>query len=237
MEYRYAIMPLVYSVRDIAELFSNINDVFKTDRSRDRILPEPVPTTSARSFISHETTGEVVVKVIGKSKFSSPDLRLSQLITANPFLTAWELIPFSFVIDWFINVGDWLFSQTSTYIDIAEQRAFCVSTRTKLKTTTYLNLTVPTVTGKYDAEIDWNVNRCYSDGPPIVNSWHQSDHIDLLQNSFIREKLYEKVEDSYRRDLFSPQDVELSFDPSMNWKRWLDSFALTIKPTINALKR
>jgi hypothetical protein len=23
-------------------------------------------------------------------------------------LTAWELVPFSFVVDWFVNIGDWL---------------------------------------------------------------------------------------------------------------------------------
>lgn len=26
----------------------------------------------------------------------------------DPIVSAWELIPFSFVIDWFINIGDWV---------------------------------------------------------------------------------------------------------------------------------
>jgi hypothetical protein len=33
--------------------------------------------------------------------------------------TAWELIPFSFILDWFVGIGDWLASQTSEKVEPA----------------------------------------------------------------------------------------------------------------------
>lgn len=38
--------------------------------------------------------------------------RLNQAGVINPLTVAWELIPFSFVIDWFIPVGNWLAAQS-----------------------------------------------------------------------------------------------------------------------------
>jgi hypothetical protein len=40
---------------------------------------------------------------------SNPNLYLaSQLGFVNPAAIAWELVPFSFVVDWFVNVGEFL---------------------------------------------------------------------------------------------------------------------------------
>lgn len=44
---------------------------------------------------------------------TNPNLWLAnQLGFVNPLTVAWELIPFSFVVDWFVNVGDFLASYT-----------------------------------------------------------------------------------------------------------------------------
>jgi len=40
-------------------------------------------------------------------------MRLEQFGLANPAALAWELIPFSFVADWFVGVGDYLNAQTA----------------------------------------------------------------------------------------------------------------------------
>jgi hypothetical protein len=37
----------------------------------------------------------------------------SELGLTNPAILAWELIPFSFVADWFIPIGSWLEAQTA----------------------------------------------------------------------------------------------------------------------------
>lgn len=38
--------------------------------------------------------------------------RLNQAGVINPLTVAWELVPFSFVIDWFVPVGNWLAAQS-----------------------------------------------------------------------------------------------------------------------------
>jgi hypothetical protein len=34
--------------------------------------------------------------------------RVSNVGLTNPLVVAWELVPFSFVVDWFLPLGDWL---------------------------------------------------------------------------------------------------------------------------------
>jgi hypothetical protein len=59
-------------------------------------------------------------KMKGKYKFEySPDndwiRRLSETGCMNPALVVWELIPFSFVVDWFLPIGDFISAMTATY--------------------------------------------------------------------------------------------------------------------------
>jgi hypothetical protein len=46
---------------------------------------------------------------------------------------AWEIIPFSFIADWFVNVGDWLASLRSLEIEYAQSYCtFAISSETTL---------------------------------------------------------------------------------------------------------
>jgi hypothetical protein len=48
-------------------------------------------------------------KMCGSYRITNPNLLLaSELGLTNPATVIWEVIPFSFLIDWFTNVGDWL---------------------------------------------------------------------------------------------------------------------------------
>lgn len=63
-----------------------------------------------------------------------PDLfLLNKAGLLNPALVAWELVPFSFVIDWFVNLGGWLASLTS-FVGLSLQNEFSSSYGVVLRT-------------------------------------------------------------------------------------------------------
>lgn len=105
MSYRYGVMPLYYALHDALKTFNEG-------------LNEPryvkVRGTSKESVNGNYYEGENLVIQTGSivSRVSiaakvTPDIA-SSLGLDNPALIAWELVPLSFVFDWFINVGDYL---------------------------------------------------------------------------------------------------------------------------------
>ena len=113
LEYQYGLKPLM------SDLYDSFNEM-------SRVIPKPVfhrykaNAKTSDSSIEHNPHGSVLMR----SQSSTWSLRSrvtavvsrSSIRTAaeygltNPLLLAWELIPYSFVIDWMIPVGDVLSS-------------------------------------------------------------------------------------------------------------------------------
>jgi hypothetical protein len=56
-----------------------------------------------------QSTGKVTVKLMARYKVTfQPQVDASRLGFTNPLALAWELVPYSFVADWFIPIGKWL---------------------------------------------------------------------------------------------------------------------------------
>lgn len=229
MQYRYAVMPLYYSIRDALELIQGMHDKFKTDRSK-RILPvysdDPYPANEDHVF--HVVSGTVTIRCVGKSSYASPGLRLSDLLMINPFVTAWEVIPYSFVVDWFLNVGTWLIAQTGGLRDEASQRSFCISTKRDLIERRVAFFTT-TDGGRFDST--------YTHNAGCGNVYHQNDHIDETVETHHQFTFYKKRVQSYERVLRQPTDVRLDLSFSMNWKRWVDLFVIGTNLVSNELRK
>jgi hypothetical protein len=221
MEYRYGIMPLYYSIRDIVKTLKDRNNVFKTDRAQ-KLFDYTVggkPTSSFEGIqlysIEHVT---LRLAVTGKASYDPAqlNLRLFDQIGLNPFATAWELIPYSFVADWFANVGDWVLAQTAAVTDGAQQRVFCSSVKEVRVKKTYLM-----------ANITYKAEKTYSAGTVVAGPF----------NVKVDELLYEENIESYSRSSFDPSDVKLQSDVFLNWKRAIDAWVLGKTPVINGLRR
>ena len=104
--------------------------------------------------------------------------------------TAWELVPLSFVVDWFVNIGDTITAFTGGS------------------------------TGERNSTVAFKQTIEYNEVDP--------DRRRLIVNGLI-----------YQRTVSGTliQYACLNFEPSMTWKRWVDSSALSWNTLRESLKR
>lgn len=227
LQYRYGIMPLILSISDAIKLLDERFLKWHTEHSGAlvpvSVTSKPMFNVDIGSYIYQNIEGLIKISTTGKAKYGTTGGRLSDLITANAFLTAWELIPLSFVIDWFVNVGDVIFSNTSALMDVSEQRCFCYSVKKEITTQTILmssyddTVTLQTVGNSYYGRPDF-----YWEAPLV--------HKKLII-------LRTETERSYDRVLFSPTDVSFELNPSLGWMRQLDAYALSFSKISKLLKK
>lgn len=122
LEFQYALMPLIYDLYGTYEL---IRDGFREDDKIFKVTRTITVPVNVDDYWSSSTTGVLFSVSSGKAtasarvtlngKVSSPALfALNNVGLLNPAVVAWELVPFSFVVDWLVPVGDWLQSLTAT---------------------------------------------------------------------------------------------------------------------------
>lgn len=76
-------------------------------------------------------------RLSAKLSVSNPNLfRASQLGLVNPAAVAWELVPFSFVVDWFLPVGEFLNSYSNLFgVTVQDPLSTVLETTTRNHTT------------------------------------------------------------------------------------------------------
>lgn len=127
LELQYGWKPLlsdVYgSMETLAKAQNKPNTIYKKKNGRKK-RKEDVYKRTAENLGSGSAGSKVLVQSISKScdvrvgvtySISSPALAdLKSVGITNPALLAWELLPFSFVADWFFPVGNYLSSLDAT---------------------------------------------------------------------------------------------------------------------------
>lgn len=117
LEYQYGWMPLIMDVKSTAEFFAqqyvsrplrfSVSSRFLDDKSGVFNALNPIEGGTARRDEAFKLNREYRVKLW--CEINNPALsQVQQLGITNPALIAWELVPFSFVFDWFLQVGDYL---------------------------------------------------------------------------------------------------------------------------------
>jgi len=115
LQYQYGVKPTISDVYGSVEelnkklyegVFLYVNFTRKSSESGQAFWPNPSsPVGSSSWSVRHN------VRVKARYKISGGGVKqLSQVGITNPALLVWELIPYSFVVDWLIPVGDWLSS-------------------------------------------------------------------------------------------------------------------------------
>lgn len=220
MQYRYAIMPLIYSAQDIAKLIKEKDNVFKTVRRRvnQQFLAPNIPVVTCFYTIR---TGDVRANITCKGRWEASALHTLGHVGLNPIQVAWELTTLSFVVDWFVNFGDYLTAVSSTWSSMASQLEGCTSVR-----------------GSYT---DHTFIRIVDDQRDYFRQVGQNGlvFIDKTVGEFVVRDLLLKTKkvDSYDRYLFNQKDLEIVFSPFLNWKRLIDGSILSISFLQKALRK
>lgn len=223
MAYRYAIMPLVYSFKDVNELLGKRDSVYNSGRSRELITDSvdisaysvPVEGTMLAQCGSIESS----VRSLYKTRYDRGALqRVVSQLAFNPFSTAWELIPMSFVIDWFVNINDAIIA--ATRIDSSTQSLGCTAVKRTMIAELYY----------FDTTVDRSSK--------TVPAW-LSDPLHVWTYNFsrnIRSPLKRVSEVSYNRTVYYRPMPSLRFNPSLTWKRIIDGLVLTHQPLSKLLR-
>jgi len=137
LEYKYGWLPLLMDVKGAAEFLAQKAmsrkpnfTVLATDRITKTytysvpVTPFGGPPTVPFTWFS---SCDMEVRVGLWCEIDYPHLaEMQQLGLTNPALVAWELVPYSFVLDWFISVGDYL-TALSALQGVTVHRAFISS--------------------------------------------------------------------------------------------------------------
>lgn len=226
MGYRYSIMPLVYSYRDIVKLAKRSNDVttraYQSISPRDLGVSLPGPSTIYKR-VTYQ--GNITIRGCVFQSFSSKEIARFSGAGTNLIQTAWELIPMSWVADWFLNVGQYIArSCGSSY---AQKHWACLSKRETSTKTTYVHLPNQDETISINKKTPSNWWGALPPTPPPV----------ILQNPEGLYPLKTEEVDSYSRWLFDLSNARLRLDPSLNWKRYLDSAVLSLNLLTSIIRR
>lgn len=103
LQFRYAVMPLVHSANSMLDLLAVQASQYLSfrDGSSERI---PI------NLLGKEYDVSVSHRCFIKRRFSASGTELKDHLKFDAMTTAWELVPLSFVVDWALNVGDFLSS-------------------------------------------------------------------------------------------------------------------------------
>jgi hypothetical protein len=139
LAYQYGIRPL------ISDLSGSVSEYYKIRAAKPLVVKHSVSASNDEraggtlhgSFPSstYVTTATQHARVVSYTTFvddaSFWDVEANRLGLTNPVLLAWELIPYSFVIDWFIGVGDFL--QASASFNSIGRIGISVTTTTRIE--------------------------------------------------------------------------------------------------------
>lgn len=124
MQYRYAISPIIYSLQDLEKVFGQYSRVYKTAREKvDEDLAPHFENISLQGFTCKGySVNEARQRVFIKRLYDPQDLlnMFMKNINMNPFLTGLELVPLSFVAEWFVNIGDVISAVTGPQVHLAQ---------------------------------------------------------------------------------------------------------------------
>lgn len=225
MSYRYGIMPLIYSAQDILKTIDRGCDV----ETRKHLHIAPVDTNvplpdSSSTYTRTRIDGNITIRAAIYQHFESTEISRISGLGFNPFVTAWELVPYSFVFDWFLNVGDYIAAKTNQIW--AQKKWACLSRREQYKVITEVHLPMQDKSISIANHTCTNWTGAQPDATPPVILSNPEGYFPLTTVDV----------DSYNRWVFDVFDVPLRFKPRLKWRRMIDSGVMSLNLLRNLMR-
>jgi len=114
LELRYGWTPLLYDLYGAGELLDYLYSQNAPDVAIHGVYKWEGDAKSASTAYDHVGQSMCVYRYDQYYRITDRTaFNMSKMGLANPALIAWELVPFSFVVDWFLPIGSWVESFTS----------------------------------------------------------------------------------------------------------------------------
>lgn len=140
LEFRYGLMPLFYDIKSVMEDFMRVHKKIakiqrfsaghgKLVQVSDIFYPSSYFQLEVTAVLQRRHRWGVIYQDTGTyATFNNgllipvKDWQTAALALINPAEVAWELTPYSFVVDWFVNVGDMLeqIGQLYRHVDVVD---------------------------------------------------------------------------------------------------------------------
>lgn len=160
LELQYGWLPLLSDMHGALEDLEKGLDRVNPRISVSRTIKTKINRTwSEKSFfgitVHYRETGYVGVKVRLDYAVDNPGLAKSAKIgITNPLVVAWELVPFSFVLDWLVPIGSWLSALDADFgLRFIGGTSTSFSKIRKVVKTDYVDLTAPYI-GGYNRRVE-----------------------------------------------------------------------------------
>jgi hypothetical protein len=120
LEWHFGWSPLIQDIYTSCDILSKPFRAHKASGSATESREIPTGGLSPNQW---KDSGKLKIKATAKVsafiRVTNPNLNLlAQMGLTNPAVVAWELVPFSFVVDWFVNVSEFL-GQFDEFIGLA----------------------------------------------------------------------------------------------------------------------